>query len=105
MLDKLITYKVCLINMIYKMHTHYIHSVVVQDFVSGRACCVKQYHYELRKRRVVMRFVNNVTITVFLFLKDAHREENFKILTFYPFANKVAKGYSNTTVRPSITSL
>jgi hypothetical protein len=24
---------------------------------------------------------NNVTITVFLFLKDAHREENFQILT------------------------
>jgi hypothetical protein len=39
-------------------NTHYIHSVVVQDFVSGRVCCVNQYHYELRKRRVVMRFVH-----------------------------------------------
>jgi hypothetical protein len=28
------------------IYTHYIHSVVVQDFVSGRACCVNQYHYE-----------------------------------------------------------
>jgi hypothetical protein len=30
------------------MYTHYIHSVVVQYFVSGRACCVNQYHYESR---------------------------------------------------------
>jgi hypothetical protein len=37
------------------IYTHYIHSVVVQDFVSGRACCVNQYHYESRKRRVVTR--------------------------------------------------
>ena len=41
-----------------KRHTHYIHSVVVQDFVSGRVCCVNQYHYESRKRRVVMRLVH-----------------------------------------------
>ena len=30
------------------IYTHYIHSVVVQDFVSGRACSVNQYHYESR---------------------------------------------------------
>jgi hypothetical protein len=30
------------------IYTHYIHSVVVQDVVSGRVCCVKQYHYESR---------------------------------------------------------
>ena len=24
-----------------RIHTHYIHSVVVQDFVSGRVCCVE----------------------------------------------------------------
>ena len=30
------------------VYTHYTHSVVVQDFVSGRACCVNQYHYESR---------------------------------------------------------
>ena len=36
-------------------NTHYIHSVMVQDFVSGPACCVNQYHYESRKRRVLMR--------------------------------------------------
>jgi hypothetical protein len=30
--------KMCLIN------THYIHSVMKQDFVSGQACCVNQYH-------------------------------------------------------------
>jgi hypothetical protein len=40
------------------MNTHYIHSVVVQDFVSGRVCCVNQYHYESRQRRVVMRSVH-----------------------------------------------
>ena len=40
----------CLIN------THYIHSVVVQNFVSGRVCCVNQYHY--KSRRVVMRLVH-----------------------------------------------
>jgi hypothetical protein len=41
-----------------KIHTHYIHSVVVQDFVSGRVCCVNQYHYESRQPRVVMRLVH-----------------------------------------------
>jgi hypothetical protein len=40
------------------IYTHYIHSVVVQDFVSGRVCCVNQYNYESRKRRVVMRLVH-----------------------------------------------
>jgi hypothetical protein len=40
------------------INTHYIHSVVVQYFVSGRASCVNQYHYESRKRQVVMRFVH-----------------------------------------------
>ena len=39
------------------IYTHYIHSVVVQDFISGRVCCVNQYHYESR-RRVVMRLVH-----------------------------------------------
>ena len=28
---------------------------MVQDYVSGRVCCVNQYHYESRQRRVVMR--------------------------------------------------
>jgi hypothetical protein len=41
-----------------QVHTHHIHSVVVQDFVSGRVCCVNQYHYESRERRVVMRSVH-----------------------------------------------
>ena len=41
-----------------QIYTHYIHSVVVQDFVSGRACCVNQYHYELLSRRVVMWYVH-----------------------------------------------
>jgi hypothetical protein len=41
-----------------QIYTHYIHSVMVQYFVSGQACCVNQYHYESRKRRVVMRFVH-----------------------------------------------
>jgi hypothetical protein len=40
------------------IHTHYIHSVLVQDYVSGRACCVNQYHYESQKRWVVMQFVH-----------------------------------------------
>jgi hypothetical protein len=44
--------------LIFKIHTHYIHSVVVQDFVSGRACCVNQYHYESRQRRVLIRLVH-----------------------------------------------
>ena len=50
---------------IYKssINTHYIHSVVVQDFVSGRVCCVNQYHYESRKRRVVMRLVHTTDKT------------------------------------------
>jgi len=28
------------------MYTHYMHSVVVQDVVSGRGCCMNQYDYE-----------------------------------------------------------
>jgi hypothetical protein len=35
-------------------------------------------------------------------------KQNFIIssnVTCYPLANKVAKGYSNATVRPSVTSL
>ena len=40
------------------INTHYIHSVLVPDFSSGRVCCVNQYHYESRKRRVVMRLVH-----------------------------------------------
>ena len=31
---------------------------MVQDFVSGRVCCVNQYHYESQMRRVVMRLVH-----------------------------------------------
>ena len=30
----------------FKIYTYYIHSVVVQDFVSGWACGVNQYQYE-----------------------------------------------------------
>ena len=30
---------------------------------------------------------------------------NCPLLLYYPFTNEVAKGYSNTTVRPSVTSL
>ena len=41
-----------------KIHIYFIHSVVGQDFVSGRACCVNQYHHESRMRQVVMRFVH-----------------------------------------------
>ena len=37
---------------------YYIHSVVVQYFVSDRACCVNKYHYESLSRRVVMRLVH-----------------------------------------------
>ena len=42
----------------YVINTHYIHSVLVQDFVSDRACFENLYHYETRKRRVVIRFVH-----------------------------------------------
>jgi len=31
-----------------RINTHYIHIVLVQDVVSGRACCVNQYHYKSR---------------------------------------------------------
>ena len=40
------------------INTQYIHSVLVQDFVSGRAGCVKQDHYESLSRRFVMRLVH-----------------------------------------------
>ena len=29
-----------------RLNTHYVHSVLVQNVVSGRACCVNQYQYE-----------------------------------------------------------
>ena len=45
------------------INTHYIHSVMVQDFVSGRACCVNQYHYKSLLRRVVVRFVHTTSKT------------------------------------------
>ena len=32
--------------------------MLVQDSESGRVCCVNQYHYESRKRRVVIRLVH-----------------------------------------------
>ena len=32
-------------NNLQEINTHYIHSVLVQDCTSGRACCVNQYHY------------------------------------------------------------
>jgi hypothetical protein len=43
---------------VYIMHTHAIHSVVIQDFVSGQVCRVNQYHYESPKRRVVKLLVH-----------------------------------------------
>jgi hypothetical protein len=51
--------------MIKEINTHYIHSVVVQDFASGRVCCVNQYHYQSRKRRVVMRLVHATGKTLY----------------------------------------
>jgi hypothetical protein len=50
--------KIQLNNRRKSQNTHYIHSVLVQDFVLGQACCVNQYHYESRKRRVVMGLVH-----------------------------------------------
>ena len=47
------------------IYTHYIHSVVVQDFVLGRACCVNQYHYESRERRVVIRLFHATSKTCY----------------------------------------
>jgi hypothetical protein len=52
-------------HMIKEINTHYIHSVVVQDFASGRVCCVNQYHYQSRKRRVVMRLVHATGKTLY----------------------------------------
>ena len=40
------------------VNTHYMHSVLEQDCVAYRVCCVNKYHYESRKRRVVMRLVH-----------------------------------------------
>ena len=41
--------RVCVsVSYLQPIYTHYIHSVVVQDFVSGRACCVNKHHYESR---------------------------------------------------------
>ena len=50
------------------IYTHYIHSVVVQDFVSGRACCVNHDHYESLLRQVVMLLVHATGKTWYKFL-------------------------------------
>ena len=42
--------------------------MLVQDFVSGQACCMNQYHYEWRKQRVVMWFVHPTGKTWYIFL-------------------------------------
>ena len=42
-IKKNILNKVIHVCSLLKRYTHYIHSVVVQDFVSGRVCCVNQY--------------------------------------------------------------
>jgi hypothetical protein len=41
-------------------HIRYIQSVLVQDFVSGRCCCVNQYNCESRYRRVVIWIVHAI---------------------------------------------
>jgi hypothetical protein len=56
------------------IYTHYMHSVVVQDFVSGRVCCgrtllnyfdMTSYHWNVRQNTVTWRWwmhgKNNVT--------------------------------------------
>ena len=60
--------KSCIARMFLKINTHYIHSVVVQDYVSGRGCWVNQYHYESRKRRVVMLFAHTTGKTWYIVL-------------------------------------
>jgi hypothetical protein len=30
------------------INTHYLYSVLVENYVSGGACCVNEYHYESR---------------------------------------------------------
>ena len=43
------------------INTSYIHSVLVQYFASGQACCVNQYHYESQERLVVLRLVHTTS--------------------------------------------
>ena len=50
------------------IHTHCLHSVLVQDFVSGQACCVNQYHCESRYRRVGMQLVRDTGKTWYIVL-------------------------------------
>ena len=62
------------------IYTHYIQSVVVQDFVSGRACYVNQYH-ESRKRRVVMRLVLYQHTMYVISLSNISIKTKFKQIT------------------------
>ena len=43
------------------INTSYKHSVLVQYFASGQACCVNQYHYESQERLVVLRLVHTTS--------------------------------------------
>ena len=68
-----------------------MHSVVIQDFVSGRACCLNQYHYESRYRRVVMQLVHATGKTWYkvlyqhtmyvISLSNISIKTNFKLIT------------------------
>ena len=94
---------------IIEIYTHYIHSVVVQDFVLGRACCVNQYHYESRERRVVIRLFHATGKTCYkvlykrtmyvISLSNISTKTKFKQITIVEL--KLANLYNT----PSITTL
>jgi hypothetical protein len=65
--------------------------MLVQDFTSGRVCCVNQYHYESRKQRIVMWLVHATDKTLYkvlyqhtlyvISLSDISIKTNFKQFT------------------------
>jgi hypothetical protein len=82
------------------LYTHYIYSVLVQDFVSGQVCCMNQYHYESRKWWVVMRLFHTTDKTWY---KVSYQHtiyvislSNFSIKTNFKQITKVELNLYNT---------
>jgi hypothetical protein len=63
------------------MYMYYMNSVLVQDFVSGQACCVNQYHYQLWQARLVPSYLQALNTnykqtkeiySIYIWLQSSH---------------------------------
>jgi hypothetical protein len=80
-----------------KFKTYDFKSFIRSDLVYSCLCVIlKSFRY------LAAAIVINLTARHFLFSRTfEERRRGWKAKNYYPLANEVAKGYSNTTVRPS----